>query len=121
MNNSEIKHIIKEEFLKLTLEGKKAKPDFLDLDKDGNKKESMKKAAKDAKKAIKEGGDNVTENYMFFSNLKQMHRQIELLMEINPEIIEMILQNGHDWADDHITVAKENMDQVFDFIMNKTK
>lgn len=31
------------------VEGKKAKPDFLDLDKDGNKKESMKKAAKDAK------------------------------------------------------------------------
>jgi hypothetical protein len=31
--------------------GKKSKPDFLDLDKDGNKKESMKKAAKDAKDA----------------------------------------------------------------------
>ena len=28
----------------------KAKPDYLDLDKDGNKKEPMKKAAKDAKK-----------------------------------------------------------------------
>jgi hypothetical protein len=28
---------------------------------------------------------------------------------------------GHDWADDHITVAKENMDQVFDFMMNETK
>jgi hypothetical protein len=27
-----------------------AKPDFLDLDKDGNKKEPMKKAARDAKK-----------------------------------------------------------------------
>ena len=36
-------------------EGKKAKPDFLDLDKDGNKKESMKKAAADKKKAVKEG------------------------------------------------------------------
>ncbi len=35
-----------------TLEGKK--PDFLDLDKDGNKKESMKKAAADKKK-VKEG------------------------------------------------------------------
>ena len=33
---------------------KKAKPDFLDLDKDGNKKESMKKAAKDAKEDKKE-------------------------------------------------------------------
>ena len=30
-------------------DNKKTKPDFLDLDKDGNKKESMKKAAKDAK------------------------------------------------------------------------
>lgn len=31
-------------------ESKEAKPDFLDLDKDGDKKEPMKKAAKDAKK-----------------------------------------------------------------------
>ena len=35
-----------------TFEGKK--PDFLDLDKDGNKKESMKKAAADKKKKVKE-------------------------------------------------------------------
>ena len=42
-----------------TLEGKKAKPDFLDLDKDGNKKESMKKAASDKqKKAVKENMNN---------------------------------------------------------------
>jgi hypothetical protein len=73
------------------------------------------------KKSVKEGGDNMTENYMFFSNLKQMHRQIEFLMQIDPQVIESILQNGHDWADDHVTVAKENMDQVFDFIMNETK
>ena len=31
-------------------EDENVKPDFLDLDKDGNKKESMKKAAKEAKK-----------------------------------------------------------------------
>ena len=34
-------------------EKKEAKPDFLDLDKDGNKKEPMKEAAKDAKKKPK--------------------------------------------------------------------
>jgi hypothetical protein len=33
-----------------TLESKKAKPDYIDLDKDGNKKESMKKAAADKQK-----------------------------------------------------------------------
>ena len=36
--------------LMAALQEKKGKPDFLDLDKDGNKKEPMKKAAKDAGK-----------------------------------------------------------------------
>jgi hypothetical protein len=38
-----------EECNAMAYESKKTKPDFLDLDKDGDKKESMKKAAKDAK------------------------------------------------------------------------
>ena len=43
---------------KTTLEAK-SKPDFLDLDKDGNKKESMKKASSDKKKkAVKENMNN---------------------------------------------------------------
>lgn len=37
------------EFHEYVAEGKKAKPDFLDMDKDGNKKEPMKKALKDKK------------------------------------------------------------------------
>ena len=60
-----------------------------------------------------------TENYMFFSNMEQMRRQIDILLQIDPQVIEMVLQNGHSWAEDHITVAKENMDQVFDFLMNE--
>ena len=59
------------------------------------------------------------ENYMFFSNLKQMKRQIEMMMEMDPDMIDNILQNGHDWADDHISEAKTNMDQVFDFLKNE--
>lgn len=63
-----------------------------------------------------------TKNYMFFSNLKQIARQCEMLLEMDHQMIDEILQDGHDWADDHITEAKTNMDQVFDFIMNeKTK
>jgi len=37
------------------LESKGSKPDFVDLDKDGNKKETMKKAAADKKKKVAEG------------------------------------------------------------------
>ena len=57
--------------------------------------------------------------YMFFQNLKQMKRQCELLLEMDESEIESILENGHDWAQDHIAEAKNNMDQVFDFIMNE--
>lgn len=69
-------------------------------------------------KALKEA-EHEHNRYMFFSNLEQMKRQAELLLDLNPDQIHAILENGHDWADDHITVAKENLDQVFDFMMNE--
>jgi hypothetical protein len=59
--------------------------------------------------------------YMFFSNLQQMRRQCDLLLDLDEEMVESILNNGHDWAQDHIAEAKNNMDQVFDFIMNESK
>lgn len=72
------------------------------------------------KRVLSEGGDMETNRYMFFSNLEQMKRQAELLLDLDENVINEILENGHDWADDHITVAKENLDQVFDFLMNET-
>jgi len=60
-------------------------------------------------------------NYMFFSNLQQMKRQCDIMLEMDPNLIEELLQNGHDWADDHISEAKTNIDQVFDFLMNEEK
>jgi hypothetical protein len=60
-----------------------------------------------------------TENYMFFGNLKQIARQCKMLLEMDEEMVDQILQDGHDWADDHVSEAKTNMDQVFDLIMNE--
>lgn len=73
------------------------------------------------KKHLSDLQEQRTENYMFFSNLKQIQRQCQILLDLDPMVIEDILQNGHDWADDHVTVAKENIDQVMDFLMNETK
>lgn len=65
--------------------------------------------------------NQTTENYMFFGNLQQIHRQCEMLLKMNPQELDQIIKNGHDWADDHVSEAKNNMDQVFDFFMNETK
>jgi septation ring formation regulator EzrA len=60
-----------------------------------------------------------TQRYMFFSNLEQMKRQCEILLNMDHDMIEGILNDGHDWAQDHIAESKNNMDQVFDFLMNE--
>lgn len=73
------------------------------------------------KKHISKLVEQKTGNYMFFGNLQQIKRQCELLLQLDENTVNDLLNNGHDWADDHITVAKENMDQVFDFMMNQTK
>ena len=71
------------------------------------------------KKILRE--ETESNRYMFFQNLQQMKRQSEMLLELNEDEVSSILENGHDWAQDHIAESKNNMDQVFDFIMNEIK
>jgi len=73
------------------------------------------------RKVIRETKEENSSRYMFFSNLEQMRRQCDLLLDLDHNMVEEILDNGHDWAQDHISEAKNNMDQVFDFLMNETK
>jgi hypothetical protein len=80
----------------------------------------MKNLNQIIKRVLKETQNEKSSRYMFFSNLEQMKRQCELLLNLDQEMIESILEQGHDWAQDHISEAKNNMDQVFDFIMNKS-
>lgn len=65
--------------------------------------------------------EEYSSRYMFFQNIEQIKRQCEILLEMNENEITNILEDGHDWAQDHIAEAKNNMDQVFDFIMNEVK
>ena len=67
---------------------------------------------------LEEGGED-TSRYMFFSNLEQIKRQADLLLKFDQGKIEAILNSGHDWAADHMAVAKEDLSQVFDFMMNE--
>jgi hypothetical protein len=72
-------------------------------------------------RVLNETHDDGSSRYMFFSNLEQMRRQCDLLLDLDESMIEEILENGHDWAQDHIAESKNNLDQVFDFLMNETK
>lgn len=56
-------------------------------------------------------------DYMFFLNLKNIKKNVDSILEIDQTKIEGILQE-HDWAENHVAVANENLDQVSDFLSN---
>jgi hypothetical protein len=65
---------------------------------------------------IEDNHESAQENYMFFGNLEQMKRQIEMLLEMDREKVDMVLQNGHNWAVDHIATSKDDIEEVFNFL-----
>ena len=81
----------------------------------------IRKAIRETIEDVPSRQEKQSSRYMFFSNLEQMRRQCDLLLDLDHSMVENILENGHDWAQDHIAEAKNNMDQVFDFLMNETK
>jgi hypothetical protein len=81
----------------------------------------IRKAIRETVEDIPSRQEKESSRYMFFSNLEQMRRQCDLLLDLDHSMVEDILENGHDWAQDHIAEAKNNMDQVFDFLMNESK
>ena len=81
----------------------------------------IRKAIRETVEDVPSRQEKQSSRYMFFSNLEQMRRQCDLLLDLDHSMVENILENGHDWAQDHIAEAKNNMDQVFDFLMNESK
>ena len=58
-------------------------------------------------------------NYMFFSNLKRIKELTEMLLKMDSKKIDDMLNNGHDWANDHVAKSKESLNHVFEFFKSE--
>lgn len=72
------------------------------------------------KELIKEGYQEET-YYMFFQNIKQIHEQTKKIMEMNKTKVDEILKSGHDWAADHISTSKDDIEEVYNFLNSRCK
>jgi hypothetical protein len=72
------------------------------------------------KEGVNEAHDNV-EHYMFFKNIENIKVMIDELLQMNPTQVDMLLNNGHDWAADHITSSKDDIQEVTDFLRSEIK
>ena len=58
-------------------------------------------------------------NYMFFGNLKIIKKYVDAMLEMDADKVQEILNDGHDWATDHIATSKDDVQEVGDFLMNE--
>lgn len=81
-----------------------------------NKKDATKKRRLELAKTLNSLKEhNETSNYMFFNNLETMKRLVDEILEMDESEVDAILSE-HDWASDHMSVATENLEHVFNFL-----
>jgi len=59
------------------------------------------------------------DNYMFFQNLKTIRDAVDEMLSLDPAMVDMVLSDGHDWANDHIATSKDDVEEVYNFLMTK--
>jgi hypothetical protein len=59
------------------------------------------------------------QHYMFFQNIASIKHYIDEILAMNPDEIDNLIKNGHDWASDHIATSKDDIQEVAEFIRNE--
>lgn len=54
-------------------------------------------------------------NYMFFSNIENIHRMCQEILNMEESDVDAIL-NEHDWASDHIATSADDIEEVYQFL-----
>lgn len=57
-------------------------------------------------------------NYMFFASLKTILHASSELLEMDENMVDSILSDGHGWALDHIATSADDMEEVYHFLTN---
>lgn len=58
-------------------------------------------------------------NYMFFGNLRTIKHAIDDMLKMNEKDVDKRITDGHDWANDHIAEAKNNIEQVYHWLTSR--
>ena len=71
-------------------------------------------------KGLKESHEH-TDNYMFWGNLESIKRMVDEMLEMDRDKVNDLLEDGHEWAIDHICTSKDDVDEVSEFLVNIIK
>lgn len=130
MKLSDLKQLIKEELLAEAKKDKSGLPFALAANIEKYGKPQTPKGAKPThftkgeEKRVKKTAEKLKKymnedlgNYMFFQNLKTIKQMVDELLKLDEKMVDAILSNGHDWAEDHIATSKDDIEEVHNFLM----
>ena len=94
-------------------EAKKAKPDFLDMDKDGDKKEPMKKAIKDKKKKMDEA-HKVSKSHVekMVKDGKTMKQMMDMHPDVDKKELEKMVKDVKESLNESITISADSPEDL---------
>jgi len=75
--------------------------------------------------SVKEGfheidhSDKEKTNYMFFQNLNTIQKCVEKMLAMDQHEVDSLISDGHDWANDHISTSKDDVEEVCNWLCNK--
>jgi hypothetical protein len=76
----------------------------------------MKNLIKQKLQEMVEEGHSEFQNYMFFNNLKTIHDAITEILEMDPQAVDQLLSDGHNWATDHMATSADDIEEVYHFL-----
>ena len=62
--------------------------------------------------AVNPSVEEKPKHYMFFSNLKVIKSMVEEMLSMDASQVDALLDDGHDWASDHVATSKDDVEEV---------
>lgn len=63
-----------------------------------------------------QGEEHEIKNYMFFNNLHTIKEKIDKMLAMDKHLVDKMLSDGHDWANDHIATSKDDVEEVYNWL-----
>jgi len=58
-------------------------------------------------------------HYMFFANIRAIKDMCEKMLEMDEAHVDELLDDGHDWASDHISTSKDDVEEVYNWLSHR--
>ena len=61
-------------------------------------------------------GENESNNYMFWLNLKGIHDDAVEILKMDNSKVDALIADGHQWAFEHLVTSKDDIEEVYHFL-----